>query len=140
MKCPSKRLHFPIMFIRCQSMVYKLSLNLIGSLLLYSEHMRTAHIVLIYLLWHIRRIRQQTVQYGSSPVVDSVWSGSTTLLLRDCSFEIREGGGLDSLGLVVCEILCPPLIPVCFFLTPLCLLLEKSWPPPNIFLTIWKKT
>ena len=40
--------------------------------------------------------------------------------IRDCSFEIREGGGgLDSSGLVVCEILWPPLIPVCFFLTPL---------------------
>ena len=36
-------------------------------------HIRAAHIVLIYLLWYIRRIRQQTVQsnsltfaYGSS--------------------------------------------------------------------------
>ena len=46
--------------------------------------------------------------------------------IRDCSFEIREG--LVSLGLVVCEILWLPLIPVCFFLTPLCLQLEKSWP------------
>ena len=35
--------------------------------------------------------------------------------IRDCSFEIRGGGGgLDSSRLVVCEILWPPLIPVCF--------------------------
>ena len=64
-------------------MVFELLLNLIGSLLLYSEliltlicllwHIRAAHIVLIYLLWYIRQIRQQTVQsnavtfaYGSS--------------------------------------------------------------------------
>ena len=72
-------------------MVYKLLLNLIDLLLLYSEfishwfafsgtfeqfilywvhitlicllwHIRAVHIVLIYLLWHIRRIRQQTVR------------------------------------------------------------------------------
>ena len=34
----------------------------------------------------------------------------------------------------MCEILWPPLIPVCFFLTPLCLLLKKSWPPTEYFL------
>ena len=62
-------------------MVYELLLNLIGSLLLYSEFIlhRFAfygifeQLILIYLLWYIRRIRQQTVQsnaltfaYGSS--------------------------------------------------------------------------
>ena len=33
----------------------------------------------------------------------------------------------------MCEILWPPLIPACFFLTPLCLQLEKPWPPTEHF-------
>ena len=51
-------------------------------------HIRAAHIVLIYLLLHIRRIHQQTVQsnawtftYGSSPVGDLGQPGLITLLI-----------------------------------------------------------
>ena len=73
-------------------MVYKLLLNLIGSLLLYSEfnislicflwHIRATHIVLIYLLWYIRRIRQQTVQSNASAY-------GTSSLPCGCSDDLR---------------------------------------------------
>ena len=62
----------------------------------------------------IKQVKELSFKRGKAGYNREVYMLSGTVHLKS-----GRGGWLDSSGLVVCEILWPPLIPVCFFLTPL---------------------